>query len=135
MAMVRRVSKSNDDSLYGGIDSINNGKFKAGHEKSCTSMAARTPANGNPDRLSPQDLSFERWICLLGPGRVKGAHTSVTFPVHSRQWPRGIDAHDWSSRRTSQRGREVLEADFFLHRLRDSIRQVATHFLPVSGFS
>jgi hypothetical protein len=32
MAMVRWVSKSNDDSLYGGIDSINNGKFKAGHD-------------------------------------------------------------------------------------------------------
>jgi len=32
MFMVRWVSKSNNDSLYGGIDSINNGKFKAGHD-------------------------------------------------------------------------------------------------------
>jgi hypothetical protein len=30
--MARWVSKSNNDSLYGGIDSINNGKFKAGHD-------------------------------------------------------------------------------------------------------
>jgi len=30
--MVRWVSKSNNDSLYGGIDSINNGKFKGGHD-------------------------------------------------------------------------------------------------------
>ena len=32
MFMVRWVSKSNNDSLYGGIDSINNGKFKDGHD-------------------------------------------------------------------------------------------------------
>ena len=32
LLMARWVSKSNDDSLYGGIDSINNGKFKAGHD-------------------------------------------------------------------------------------------------------
>jgi hypothetical protein len=32
MFMVRWVSKNNNDSLYGGIDSINNGKFKAGHD-------------------------------------------------------------------------------------------------------
>jgi len=32
MAMLRWVSKSNNDSLYGGIDSLNNGKFKAGHD-------------------------------------------------------------------------------------------------------
>jgi hypothetical protein len=32
MFMVRWVSKSNNDSIYGGIDSINNGKFKAGHD-------------------------------------------------------------------------------------------------------
>jgi hypothetical protein len=30
--MVRWVSKSNHDSIFGGIDSINNGKFKAGHD-------------------------------------------------------------------------------------------------------
>ena len=30
--MVRWVSKSNNDSLFGGIDSINGGKFKAGHD-------------------------------------------------------------------------------------------------------
>ena len=29
---VRWVSKSNNDSLFGGIDSINNGKFKGGHD-------------------------------------------------------------------------------------------------------
>jgi len=33
MLMARWVSKSNNDSLYGGIDSINNGKFKAGHDQ------------------------------------------------------------------------------------------------------
>jgi hypothetical protein len=32
MLMLRWVSKSNNDSLFGGIDSINNGKFKAGHD-------------------------------------------------------------------------------------------------------
>jgi Putative beta-barrel porin-2, OmpL-like. bbp2 len=32
MLMVRWVSKGNNDSIYGGIDSINNGKFKAGHD-------------------------------------------------------------------------------------------------------
>ena len=32
LLMARWVSKSNDDSLYGGIDSINNGKFKADHD-------------------------------------------------------------------------------------------------------
>jgi hypothetical protein len=32
MLMVRWVSKSNNDSLWGGIDSINNGRFKAGHD-------------------------------------------------------------------------------------------------------
>jgi len=32
MVMLRWVSKSNNDSLYGGIDSINNGKFKDGHD-------------------------------------------------------------------------------------------------------
>ena len=32
LAIARWVSKSNNDSLYGGIDSINNGKFKAGHD-------------------------------------------------------------------------------------------------------
>src|ERR1700720_1696433 len=32
MAMVRWVSKSNNDSLFGGIDSINNGKFKPAHD-------------------------------------------------------------------------------------------------------
>jgi hypothetical protein len=32
MAMVRWVSKSNNDSLWGGIDAINNGRFKAGHD-------------------------------------------------------------------------------------------------------
>jgi hypothetical protein len=32
MAMVRWVSRSNYDSLFGGIDSINNGKFKGGHD-------------------------------------------------------------------------------------------------------
>lgn len=32
MLMFRWVSKSNNDSLFGGIDSINNGKFKAGHD-------------------------------------------------------------------------------------------------------
>jgi hypothetical protein len=32
MALVRWVSKSNNDSIFGGIDSINNGKFKAGHD-------------------------------------------------------------------------------------------------------
>jgi len=32
MFMVRWVSKSNNDSIFGGIDSINNGKFKAFHD-------------------------------------------------------------------------------------------------------
>lgn len=32
LLMLRWVSRSNNDSLYGGIDSINNGKFKAGHD-------------------------------------------------------------------------------------------------------
>jgi Putative beta-barrel porin-2, OmpL-like. bbp2 len=32
MFMVRWVSKNNNDSLYGGIDSVNNGKFKSGHD-------------------------------------------------------------------------------------------------------
>lgn len=32
LAMVRWVSKSNNDSIFGGIDSINNGKFKGGHD-------------------------------------------------------------------------------------------------------
>ncbi len=32
MAMLRWVSKSNNDSLWGGIDSINDGRFKAGHD-------------------------------------------------------------------------------------------------------
>jgi hypothetical protein len=32
LLMARWVSKSNNDSLYGGVDSINNGKFKAGHD-------------------------------------------------------------------------------------------------------
>ena len=32
LAMVRWVSKSNNDSIFGGIDSINNGKFKTGHD-------------------------------------------------------------------------------------------------------
>jgi hypothetical protein len=32
MAMVRWVSKNNNDSLWGGIDSINTGRFKAGHD-------------------------------------------------------------------------------------------------------
>jgi putative OmpL-like beta-barrel porin-2 len=32
MAMLRWVSKSNNDSIYGGIDSLNDGKFKAGHD-------------------------------------------------------------------------------------------------------
>jgi len=32
MAMARWVSASNDDSLYGGIDSLNGGKFKDGHD-------------------------------------------------------------------------------------------------------
>jgi len=32
MFMVRWVSKSNNDSIYGGIDSINGGRFKAGHD-------------------------------------------------------------------------------------------------------
>lgn len=32
MAMARWVSKSNNDSLYGGIDSLNNGKFRDGHD-------------------------------------------------------------------------------------------------------
>lgn len=32
MAMARWVSKSNNDSLWGGIDSLNGGKFKAGHD-------------------------------------------------------------------------------------------------------
>jgi hypothetical protein len=31
VAMVRWVSKSNNDTLYGGIDSLNGGRFKAGH--------------------------------------------------------------------------------------------------------
>jgi hypothetical protein len=30
--MLRWVSKSNNDSLWGGIDSINTGRFKAGHD-------------------------------------------------------------------------------------------------------
>ncbi len=32
MLMLRWVSKSNNDSLWGGIDSINTGRFKAGHD-------------------------------------------------------------------------------------------------------
>jgi hypothetical protein len=32
MLMVRWVSKGNNDSIFGGIDSINNGHFKAGHD-------------------------------------------------------------------------------------------------------
>jgi hypothetical protein len=32
MVMLRWVSKSNNDSLWGGIDSINAGRFKAGHD-------------------------------------------------------------------------------------------------------
>jgi Putative beta-barrel porin-2, OmpL-like. bbp2 len=32
MAMARWVSASNNDSLYGGIDSLNGGSFKAGHD-------------------------------------------------------------------------------------------------------
>jgi hypothetical protein len=32
MFMVRWVSKSNNDSIYGGIDSVNDGNFKAGHD-------------------------------------------------------------------------------------------------------
>ena len=32
LLMLRWVSKSNNDSLYGGIDSINNGHFKGGHD-------------------------------------------------------------------------------------------------------
>ena len=32
VAMVRWVSKSNNDSIYGGIDSLNGGRFKAGHD-------------------------------------------------------------------------------------------------------
>jgi hypothetical protein len=32
MAMLRWVSASNNDSLWGGIDSLNNGKFKGGHD-------------------------------------------------------------------------------------------------------
>ncbi|HVT95234.1 MAG TPA: outer membrane beta-barrel protein [Bryobacteraceae bacterium] len=32
MAMLRWVSKSNNDSIYAGIDSINGGRFKAGHD-------------------------------------------------------------------------------------------------------
>ena len=32
MAMLRWVSKSNNDSLWGGIDSLNDGRFKAGHD-------------------------------------------------------------------------------------------------------
>jgi hypothetical protein len=32
LAMVRWVSKSNNDSIFGGIDSINNGKFKGFHD-------------------------------------------------------------------------------------------------------
>jgi Putative beta-barrel porin-2, OmpL-like. bbp2 len=32
MAMVRWTSKSNNDSLWGGIDSLNGGKFKDGHD-------------------------------------------------------------------------------------------------------
>ena len=32
MAMVRWVSANNNDSLWGGIDSLNNGKFKANHD-------------------------------------------------------------------------------------------------------
>jgi hypothetical protein len=32
MFMVRWVSKSNNDSIYAGIDSINNGNFKGGHD-------------------------------------------------------------------------------------------------------
>jgi hypothetical protein len=32
MFMIRWVSSTNDDSLYGGIDSVNNGNFKAGHD-------------------------------------------------------------------------------------------------------
>jgi Putative beta-barrel porin-2, OmpL-like. bbp2 len=32
MFMVRWVSKSNNDSIYGGIDSVNNGNFKGGHD-------------------------------------------------------------------------------------------------------
>jgi len=32
MLMLRWVSKSNNDSLYGGIDSVNNGSFKGGHD-------------------------------------------------------------------------------------------------------
>ncbi len=32
MAMLRWVSKSNNDSLWGGVDSINDGRFSAGHD-------------------------------------------------------------------------------------------------------
>jgi Putative beta-barrel porin-2, OmpL-like. bbp2 len=32
MFMVRWVSKSNNDSIYGGIDSVNDGNFKGGHD-------------------------------------------------------------------------------------------------------
>src|SRR5215469_15645379 len=32
LAMARWVSASNNDSLWGGIDSLNGGKFKAGHD-------------------------------------------------------------------------------------------------------
>jgi hypothetical protein len=32
MVMLRWVSKSNNDSIWGGIDSINDGRFKAGHD-------------------------------------------------------------------------------------------------------
>jgi hypothetical protein len=42
MFMFRWVSKSNNDSLYGGIDSVNNGNFKGGHDNLQRSNATWT---------------------------------------------------------------------------------------------
>ena len=86
MLMLRWVSKSNNDSLFGGIDSINNGRFKAGHDNLQQSNLTWTHRFNNKGTVLTTTEAYyiyqshalvggtvnngppEPWFALTGPG-------------------------------------------------------------------
>jgi hypothetical protein len=98
MLMLRWVSKSNNDSLFGGIDSINNGKFKAGHDNLQQSNLTWTHRFNNKGTILTTTEAYyiyqshalvggtvnngppERWFALTGAGSlIQGNAPAIGF--------------------------------------------------------
>ena len=104
MFMVRWVSKSNNDSIYGGIDSVNNGNFKDGHDNLQQSNVTWTHRFNEAGTLLTSTEAYyiyqfnalvggtvnngppHAWFEAVGPGTLISGNAPAIGVVNYTEW-------------------------------------------------